>query len=74
MRKQKLAQELEKKTSNTYNIRALWQQSIDLGMNSSANSQAGLEQLTESPSINSVSSIPFLFKIPQGSLSPLFKQ
>lgn len=43
MRKQKSAWELEKKIFKTYNIQALWQQSKDLGISLSANSQAGLK-------------------------------
>lgn len=41
MRQQKSARELEKEASKTYDIRALWQRSKDLGMSSSANSQVG---------------------------------
>ncbi len=74
MRQQKSARELEKEASKTYDIRALWQQSKDLGMSSSANSQVGLEQQTESMPINPVSSVCPISKIPRGSLPPLFKQ
>ena len=48
MRHQKSARELEKEASKTYDIRALWQRSQDLGMISTANSHVGLEQTTES--------------------------
>ena len=74
MRKQKSARELEKEVYKTYDIRALWQRSKDLGMSSSANSQAGLEQPTKSPSIDSVSSIPPVSEILRGGLPSLSKQ
>lgn len=74
MRQQKSARELEKEASKTYDIRALWQQSKDLGMSSSANSQVGLEQQTESMPINPVFSFYPISEIPRGSLPPIFKQ
>ena len=43
-------------------------------MSSSINSQAELEQLTELPSINSVSSIPLVSEIPYRGLPFLSKQ
>lgn len=74
MRKQKSTRELEKEASKKYDIRALWQRNKDLGMSLSANSQAGLEQPTKSPSIDSVSSIPPVSKILRGGLPSLSKQ
>lgn len=74
MRKQKSTRELKNEASKTYDIRALWQRNKDLGMSSSANNQAGLEQPTESLSIDSVSSIPPVSEIPRGGLPSLFKQ
>lgn len=73
MKKQKSAWELEKKTFKTYDIQALWQQSKDLGMSLLANSQAGLKQPTESLLIDSISSIPLVFKIPCRGLPSLSK-
>ncbi len=65
---------MEKEVSKIYDIRALWQQSKDLSISSSANSQVGLEQQTESMPINPVSSVCPISEIPRGSLPLLSKQ
>lgn len=66
-RERKSTRELEKQASKTYDIRALWKQNIELGMASSANSQVGLRQLSESQPIGNVSS-PSLSNIPRGGV------
>ena len=73
-KKRKFARELEKEAFNTYNIRALWKRSSDLGLISSANSQERLGQLPELQPNNSVSSIVLLLEIPRGGTSILSKQ
>lgn len=57
MRKQRSARELENEALKTYNIQALWQQHLELGMISAGNIQDELEQPTESLPNNSVSSV-----------------
>lgn len=47
--------ELDEQAKQTYDIRALWKQNIDLGMISPGNSQVGLGQLSESQPIDDVS-------------------
>lgn len=74
MRKQKSIQELEKEISKTYDIQVLWQQSKNLKINLLLNNQAGLEQLIELPSINFVSFICPISKIPYRDLFSLSKQ
>lgn len=73
-RQRKSARELEKQASKTYDIRALWQRNLDLGMISSANSQGGLGQVPKSQPNNSESSPFSLSKIPWGSTPLLSKQ
>ncbi len=69
----KSTRELEKQASKTYDIRALWQRNIELGMASTANSQVELEQVAESQLIDNVSSISSL-NIPRGGASSLSNQ
>ena len=51
-RQRKSARELEKEGSKSYDIRALWQRSQEVGILSAANSQGGLGQSPESLSID----------------------
>lgn len=67
-RERKSTRELEKQASQTYDIRALWQRNIELGMASTANSQVGLGQVAESQPIDNISPLP-LSDLPRGSSS-----
>jgi len=67
-REKKLTRELEKQVSQTYDIRALWQRNIEIGMASTANSQVGLGQVAESQPIDNVSPLS-LSDLPRGSAS-----
>ncbi len=60
-RERKSARELEKEGSKSYDIRALWQKSRELGILSAANSHDGLGQLSES--------LPIDPELPVSSLS-----
>ena len=73
-RQRKSARELEKQASKTYDIRALWQRNLDLGMISFADSQGGLVQVPESQPNNSESSPSSVSKIPRGGTSLLSTQ
>ena len=59
----KFAWKLRKKTSQTYNIQALWQQNKDLGMIFQANSQDELEKFKELQPNAAVSFISLLFQV-----------
>ena len=72
-RERKSTRELEKQASKTYDIRALWQRNIELGMASTANSQVGLGQVAESQPIDNVSPLS-LSDIPRGGASFLSNQ
>ena len=67
-RERKSTKELEKQASKTYDIKALWQRNIELGMASTANSQVGLGQVAESQPIDNVSPLS-LSDLPRGSAS-----
>ncbi len=67
-REQKSTRELEKQASQTYDIRALWQRNIEIGMASIANSQVGLGQVAESQPIDNLSPLS-LSDLPRGSAS-----
>ena len=62
-RQRKSARELDEQAKQTYDIRALWKQNLDLGMISPANSQVRLGQPLESQSIDDVSSSSSLSKV-----------
>lgn len=74
MRYQKSTRELEKVASKTYDIRAPWQWSWDLGIVLTANSHVRLERPTEPAPNDHVSSVRPLSEIPKGGSPLLFKQ
>lgn len=74
MRHNKYVQDLEKKASKIYNIKALQQQSQNLGMIFKINNQVRLEQSTELQPNNNLSSIFFLSNVPPRYTSHLKEQ
>ena len=73
-RRRKSARELDEQAKQTYDIRALWKQNLDLGMISPANSQVGLGQPPESQPIDDVSSSSSLSKVARDGVSHLSNQ
>ncbi len=73
-RQRKSARELEKEGSKSYNIRALWQRSQEVGMLSAANSQGGLGQSPESLPIDHELPASSLSNVPRGGGSFFSKQ
>lgn len=73
-RRKKVAKDLEREASKTYNIMALWQRNQDLGLISRKNTQSGLASNAESGPSREISSLSPLSQVPSGCASPLSSQ